>query len=137
MVEMFTPMPLYSNLDDNSSSFVFMYSYKPSEHLGDSETSKYDMNGWSPEGDSFNLTNSDLMGTIFEGNDGYTVPAFGVTYAKQNQSIFKNISLNAENNGTTEAGISATLNIASKSSESPRETTLYGQDLYRVYSNYS
>ena len=137
MVEMFTPMPLYSNWDDNSSSFVFMYSYKPSEHLGDSEASKYDMNGWSPEGDSFNLTNSDLMGTIFEGNDGYTVPAFGVTYAKQNQSMFKNISLNAENNGTTEAGISATLNIAAKSSESPRETTFYGQDLYRVYSNYS
>ena len=136
MVDMFTPMPLYSNWDDDSSTYVFMYTYKPSEHLGDDDSGQYDMNGWSPTGDSFNLTKSELMGEVFNGSDenGYVVPGFGVTYAKQNQSMFKNIGLNAENHGATEAGIAATLNIASKSSESPRETSFYGQDIYSVFS---
>lgn len=134
--EMFTPMPLYSNWDDDSSTFVFMYTYKPSEHLGDNTASKYDMNGWSKEGDGIDLTNDEIMGKLLQDN-GYTVPAFGVTYAKQNQSIFKNIRLSTQNNGVTEAGLAATFNIVSKTSESPRETMLYGQDLYRVFSQYS
>lgn len=37
----------------------------------------------------------------------------------------------------TEASISAAMNIAAKSSEGTRELALYGQDLYRVYSNYA
>lgn len=134
--EMFTPMGLYSDWDDDSSTFVFMYTYKPSEHLGDDETGKYDMNGWSRDGDGINLTNDEIVGKVF-GDKGYEIPAFGVTYAKQNQSIFKNIRLNTESNGATEAGLAATFNIASKNSEGPRETTLYGQDLYRIFTQYS
>ena len=136
LVDMFTPIPINADWDEDSSSFVFMYSYKPSEHLGDEETSNTDMNGYAPVGDSFNLTNEELMGLIM-GDNGYTVPAFGVTFAKQNQTIFKNVRLTTENAGVTEASIAATFNIAAKGSESPRESVLYGQDLYRVYSQYA
>ena len=134
--EMFTPISINNHWDEDTSSFIFMYSYKPSEHLGDSDTGNADMNGWSPEGDGINLTKEEIMGQMFS-DGGYTIPAFGVTFAKQNQSIFTNISLNTENAGVTEAGLAATFNIAAKASESPRETVFYGQDLYRVYSQYS
>ena len=132
----FTAYPLYGDWDTDESSFVFMYTYKPSEHLGDMDTKGEDMNGYSREGDGLNLTDKEYMGLI-TGDDGYTIPAFGVTYAKQNQSMFNNIRLNTVDAGVTEAGLAATFNIASKASEGPRETMLYGQDLYRVYSQYS
>ena len=136
--EMFTPMSLYSDWDDDSTGYVFMYTYQPSQHLGDSSTSSVDMNGWSSEGDGVDLTDDEIVGSIL-GNKGnyYNIPAFGVTYGKQNQSIFKNIHLSTTSMAVTEASISSTLNIASKTSEGPREIPLYGQDLYRVYSNYS
>jgi hypothetical protein len=133
---MFTPYHLYSDWATDESSFVFMYTYKPSEHLGDEDSNIKDMNGYSQKGDGLNLTDEELMGMLTS-DDGYTIPAFGVTYAKQNQSIFKNIRLSTADAGVTEAGLASTFNIASKASESPRETVLYGQDLYRVFSNYS
>lgn len=133
---MFTPYNLYSDWTTDDSSFVFMYTYKPSEHLGDDETGLADMNGYRRDGDGINFTDEELMG-ILTNDDGYSMPAFGVTYAKQNQSIFKNIRLNTSDAGVTEAGLASTFNIASKASESPRETALYGQDLYRVFSQYS
>ena len=135
---MFTPMPLYSNWDDDSSGYVFMYTYQPSQHLGDESTSTVDMNGWSPDGDGLDLSDDEIVGSVLpNSDDAYIIPAFGVTYAKQNQSIFKNIQLTTANMAVTEAGIAATFNVAAKSSESPRESVLYGQDLYRIYSNYS
>lgn len=134
--KMFTPVSINDSWDEDTSSFIFMYSYKPSEHLGDYNSRSCDMNGWSPNGDGLDLTDEELMGEMFR-DDGYTVPSFAVTFAKQNQSIFKNITLNTENAGVTEAGLAATFNIAAKASESPRESTLYGQDLYRVFSQYA
>lgn len=135
IAEMFKPMPIYSDWEEDSSTFLFMYTYKPSEHLGDN--SNRDMNGWSPKGDGLDLTDEELTGKLFSTGDGYVIPAFGVTYGKQNQSIFKNIRLSSESTGVTEAALAATVNIASKGAENPRESTLYGQDLYKVYSSYS
>lgn len=137
--DMFTPIPTedVTRWDSDDSSFVFMYTYKLSEHLGDAEKSRADMNGYDPKGDGLDLTDEGIKGTVLDFDNKYKIPAFGVTYAKQNQSIFKNISLSTESPGVTEAGLAATFNIASKGAESPRETTLFGQDLYRVYSNYA
>lgn len=136
ILDMFKPKDLMSNWNQDQSSFIFLYTYKPSEHLGDFGDSKYDMNGWSPYGDGFSLTDADVRGDLFS-DEGYTVPAFGVTFAKQNQSIFKNITLNSENAGVTEASIAATAQIAAKGSDSPRESTLFGQDIYKVFTQYA
>ena len=134
--KLFKPLSIYDDWDDDSSTFVFMYVYKLSEHLDNSSSSKSDMNGWSENGDGLDLTDDEIVGKVLS-DDGYTIPAFAVTYAKQNQSIFKSVRLGNQTLGTTEVGLAATYDIASKASESPRETTLYGQDLYKVYSNYS
>lgn len=132
----FKPIPTCQDWDDDTSTYMFLYTYKPSEHLGTADASNLDMNGWSPDGDGFDLTNEDIIGTLFN-DDGTVVPAFGVTFAKQNQSYFKNISLTSKSPGVTEVGIANTMNIASKAGEEIRNTTLYGQDIYKIYSNYS
>ena len=135
--DMFTPISINDDWDEDSGGYVFVYNYQPSQHLGDSTTSNVDMNGWSPNGDGLDFTDSEILANVLPDDNGYKIPAFGVTYAKQNQSVFKDIKLSTASMAVTEASISATMNIAAKSSESVRESTLYGQDLYRVYSNYS
>lgn len=134
----FTPIPSCQNWDDDTYTYMFLYTYKPSEHLGGQDTSNMDMNGWSPEGDGYDLTDEDIIGTLFDENEiGYSVPAFGVTFAKENQAYFKNISLSTKQHGVTEVGLNATMQIAAKASETIRETTLYGQDIYKVFANNS
>lgn len=134
--ELFKPYSLYGDWANEDMSYVFMYTYKPSEHLGDTGDNAVDMNGWNADGDGVDLTNDDDAKMLFD-DEGYQIPAFGVTYAKQNQSIFKNIRLNTSDAGVTEASLAATNNIASKVSEGPRESMLFGQDLYRVFNQYS
>ena len=108
-----------------------MYTYKPSEHLGDEDSNIKDMNGYSQKGDGLNLTDEELMGMLTS-DDGYTIPAFGVTYAKQNQSIFKNIRLSTADAGVTEAGLASTFNIAISEYSSP-PTTLADVELPSIY----
>lgn len=136
MKGMFKPLSLYEDWNKDETSFVFMYTYKPSEHLENTENSDMDMNGFSQKGDGIDLTDDDIVGSIF-GDDGKTIPAFGVTYAKQNQAFFKDIKLSSVSHAATEAGIAGTMNVASKASESPRESQLYGQDIYKILSNNS
>ena len=69
--------------------------------------------------------------------NGFVVPCFGVTFAKQNQSYFKNINLSMEDHQVTEFSMRNEVAISYQSNQGPRETTLLGQDLYAVYSNYS
>ena len=69
--------------------------------------------------------------------DGYVVPSFGVTFAKQNQSFFKDIRLSMEDHQVTEFSVKNEVMISYQSNRGPRETSMVGQDLYSVYSNYS
>jgi hypothetical protein len=70
-------------------------------------------------------------------NDGFVVPSFGVTFAKQNQSFFKDVRLSMEDHQVTDFSIRNQLMISYQSNRGPRETTMVGQNLYSVYSNYS
>lgn len=128
MANMFKAMPYFSNWDTDSSTFVYVYHYKPSEHLG---IGQYADDGFQLESDEAEF--------IFSNNNGNgkKVPGFGVTFAKQNQSYFSNLSLNTENAAVTEASIAATGYIAAKGSTLPQSTTLFGQDLYKVRTSYS
>ncbi len=137
MTDMFRPISIQNNWDEDTTTFVFMYAYKPSEHLGSVDSGNKDMNGWSPHGDGVDLTDDEIVGKILSDESPYSIPAFAVTYAKQNQSLFKNVRLSTVSHGVTEAGLAATFNIASKSGDGPRESSLYGQDLYPVFSQYS
>lgn len=116
--------------NDDRQSFVFLYPYRPSQHLKT-------QNGYRYDGIDLTADENDLPPCLVDNQDGNVIPAFGVTFARQNQSFFKNITLNTEQPQTSEIGLFATMDIASKSSESPRETTLYGQDIYRIFSSNS
>lgn len=133
----------YSKMDRRDTScFVCLYANKPSQHLD----VKYDNTEYMYKDDGFNLSNA--WGEVLESVDlipqmsdtvvnAYKIPAFGVTYGKQNQSIFKKINVNMQNPQVTEASIAATQFIASMNNEAPNKTAIYGQDLYRIYANYS
>ena len=132
----FTPIPSCEHWDDNTYTYMFLYNYRPSEHLGNASANDMDMNGWSPSGDGFDLTDEDIIGKLYcDENGSFGVPAFGVTFGKGNQSYFKDIKLSTGQFGVTEAGLNATFQIAAKGSETIRQTTLYGQDIYKVYAN--
>lgn len=124
VANMFTVYPYNSDWEEESSSFVFIYTYKLSEHLG---TNQY------PD-DGFQLNTEQLD---FIGDSEYSIPAFGVSYGKQNQSIFKNITLTTQDSNITEAAIYATMDIASRGSTGARESKLFGQDLYKIKTSYA
>ena len=65
-----------------------------------------------------------------------SVPVFAVSYGKQNQQYFKNISLNQNNPATTEASVMAIERLIGRSDKTT-SIELVTQDLYNIYSDYS
>lgn len=130
-----------SNKSKDTSSYVCIYSSRPSSKLAlgdDSGNNMYKDDGFTVADAMGNIVeeSKDLYG-LDENGGGNPVSVFGVTYAKQNQSYFKNISVGMENPQVTEASIAATMNIAAAANAEPRAPMSFGQDLYRVYSDYS
>lgn len=112
----------------DTSSFVFLYTYRPSELLdtgGDFRNDGVYVDGYR----------KDLLPVSLSDSGGLYIPAFGITYGKQNQGIFKSIELKSSESTITDAAIGKTMNVASKASESPRETELFGQDVYSIYAS--
>lgn len=133
---MFKPQPFNSNIfDDNriNGSYIALYPYKPSERLDIRD----DTGSYAYKQDSFDLWDDEQLPVSLATLTDEAIPAFAVSFAKQNQGLFKNISLTTGNQQITEHSIVAQMDIAARGSMGPGESTLYGQDLYRVYSNYS
>ena len=124
--------------DDIETSFVVLYSGEKSGKLAnDSSDGK---NGYTDDG--FDI--ADTWGRVTpitsmcdSLDDGYIIPAFGVTFAKQNQSFFSDVSLSMQDHQITEYAIRNMLYLANGANLGPRGSNLIGQDLYAVYSNYS
>jgi len=138
---MFKPHPFNSKIFNNTpitGSYVALYPYTPSERLDIRD----DSGQYGYKSDGFDITDNsnDLPVSLktLEDTDK-AIPAFAVSFGKQNQSFFKNISLTTSNQQITEHSIIAQMDISGRRSmsEGPAESTIYGQDLYRVYSNYS
>lgn len=68
---------------------------------------------------------------------GYYVPSFGVAFSRQNNQIFKNISLDMSTPLITSAAAAALTRISQSVANNDRKLTLMGQDVYPVFSNYS
>lgn len=141
--EMFTPQSYNKSLNEKTlsgPSYVCFYPQQPSQHL-DLPESEYANDGFDIINDinatgSFcgPLTISDLQ--KIDDND-YIIPAFGVEYGSQKQSIFKNININMDNPQTTEISVANMFNLANSSNEDMKKVRFTGQDLYKIYSNYS
>jgi hypothetical protein len=140
--KMFTPLPYVECINDNvmsGPSYICFYPHKASHHL-DNPSSQY-------PNDGFNIT--DLNGTAeFNGpltigdlensdENNYIIPAFGVEYGTQKQSIFKNININMDNPQTTEVAVATQFALANRNNEDMTKLRFEGQDLFKIYSNYS
>jgi hypothetical protein len=140
--KMFTPLPYVECINNNvmsGPSYICFYPHKASHHL-DNPSSQY-------PNDGFNIT--DLNGTAeFNGpltigdlensdENDYIIPAFGVEYGTQKQSIFKNININMDNPQTTEVAVATQFALANRNNEDMTKLRFEGQDLFKIYSNYS
>lgn len=123
--KIFSVFPRNDDKYKNKSHFVFLYEYTMSRHLDVDD-------GYTD--DAFDYT--DLPPCLAQ-DDGVVVPCFGVSYAQQNQAFFQNIKLTTEAPRVTDWSIQAQYNISGGASRGPRETTLFGQDIYSIYSQNS
>lgn len=145
--EMFTPIP-YDNLDFSKvyteTQYVFMYPEEMSKHLDLEAGARYENEKYKYQDDSFILVEEGGVpaqpgktpNTFYE-KKGMNVPVIGVTFAKQNQSFFKNINVSMDSPKTTEVAINNTFLIAEKYNKGNTQITALGQDLFPIYSNYS
>lgn len=136
MEDMFTAVPyMKKGLNQTeTSTYIFLYPYQMSQYLNG--MSQYEDDGFYLIDGQGNLSDEETPASLMD-DDGSYVPCFGVSYAKQNQAFFRNFGANMNNPAVTEASIMSTMNIASAAAQNPRATSLFAQDVYRNYSNYS
>lgn len=99
--------------------------------------------------DGFNINTPDDIpspfkskSTIYDESDienryGYNVPAFGVSFGRQNQSLFKNLTLNMDSPAMTEIAAMNLANVAELGSSHEHRVAFYGQDIFNIFKNYS
>ena len=148
--EIFTPHSLYDGTSRTGrrigNTYLIMYTYEPS-HLLDLEQDKSD--GVNYGNDSFDI--ADSLGDITQeslevmkkknddnGGNNYSICAFGVTAAKQNQSYFTKINVGMDNPRVTDYAIMNKFQLANLGRKGGTINGVgVGQDLYSVYSNRS
>lgn len=146
MADVFRPIP-YQEMKkelETSNKFVIIYTHKPSEHLY-TEANEFRWDGfdiWAADGKSGEVENNPPM--IFKSDTlnpnptgDYHVPSFGVAVNRQENTIFKNISLTNRNPVQTEAAMVALSNILDRAKNRSGAVTFHGQDMYNVFSSYS
>lgn len=147
LVDAFTAFP-YSDIGKprEENKFVIMYADHPSDTMTDKNGHKTDSFDIKPTENNENVPPSfknvplDTENVDPDNNmlvHGYGVPAFGVSFGRQKQSIFKNINVNMNNPMTTSVSIQATTDIANMGKDSARRVYFQGQDTFSIYSNYS
>lgn len=154
MAEIFTPHRIYDSADYVNSrgfgtTYVLMYTHEPSKNL-DVKVYEHDI-GMENDGidiadsignilpDAVTITSEDdeyADGGKDDISNNYNIPAFGVTFAKQNQTYFKNITLNMEGGRTTDYAIMNTLVLANEEGNgdvnAPRTKA---QNMYPIFAN--
>lgn len=142
MEEAFKPLP-YNEMGEprDENHFVTIY-------VGPTASIASEMNNYKDDG--FDINTPDEIPAPFKSKGavseddtdaqsryGYNVPAFGVSFARQNQQIFKNISLSMANPMATGISINVTSQVAELGSSHEHKVMFYGQDIYNIYKNYS
>ena len=140
MKNLFKPIPYEKIMYPEKKfhpSFIIMYTYEYS--------SKLNMDDGYYNNDSFDIATEmydELPKPITTKTEatGYKIPAFGVSYGKQYQSYFKDISVSMDSPMVTEHALKAQFEIATmhgNKGENGKNVTVLGQDLYTIYANNS
>lgn len=146
IASIFTPQTPYGNNGyemgwDNArgigNTYVLMYTHQPS-HFSESKRNE---NTTEYKKDQLSFIEPQLV-TLNEAKkpgENYNIPAFGVTFGKQNQLYFKNINVNMANPRETDVSIANAFILADneRKGDSVLAPTTVGQDLYSIYSNRS
>lgn len=140
IADVFKAFPYNSAVRSNGikSSFVVLYSNQKSSIL-DIKSDKGKM-GYKTDGFDIANTWGEIVPQVMfsdDDEDSFVVPCFGVTFAKQNQSYFKDVKLSMKDHQITDFSIRNEVMISYQNNKGPKETAIIGQDLYSVYSNYS
>lgn len=144
IVNIFKPHGLYNDSDGGQrnvgNTYLLMYTHETSHNLGESKEYK---NGVKYEDDGVDIADTTGMiteeaaETFIKGNmDKYTIPAFGVTFGKQNQSYFKDIEVNMENPRQTDFAIYNQFKLAAQEKRGDVNSPItLGQNMFSIYSN--
>lgn len=135
--QVFTPIPYNKiGLVKPQTNFVCLYTYAKSNNLNIPNSQYVD--------DGFMLNDKEQLQTYMPylldknvGENGYTIPAFGVSYGKQYQSYFTAIHPTMESPIVTEQVLKTQFILASKAKDTSQKINFYGQDLYTIYGNNS
>lgn len=127
----FKPMPWgVRGKDIDTPQFTIIYVGEPAKHPNTDESNSHD--NFNP--DSLDVRR-DGTTNVMEGFDdtegNYKLPCFLVAFSAQNNSIFKNFTLNMNNSVVTDQSIAAVFNISNMGEKNKR--VHYGQDLYNIY----
>lgn len=159
LADLFRPMPANTVPPPQmENKFIVMYTHQPSSvttvDKSDFRVDSFDI--WS-ESDGMNvvpavfkktgmpkdeqvpaaaMTKKDVLDEQIN-RYGYNVPAFGVAYSRQNNSIFKSVKASMDNPVMTEQAVLAMGAIAELGNSTKKKVCFYGQDIYPIYSNYS
>lgn len=148
IADIFTPKSIYDGSEKSGravgNTYILMYSHEPSHMLNIRKSNKNDL-GYPDDvldiADVAGNINPEVVNILQSNNNnssnGYTVPAFGVTFAKQNQMYFKGLSIGMDNPRETEEAIANRLRLADQESAGAGRSTptTVGQNLYSIYSN--
>lgn len=144
---MFTPQSIYGENSKNTlgygNTYILMYTHEVSKFLDSREEEdvrvaddKLDMaDTWG----NIKPQSLEYFKAAIDANDiSINVPAFGVTYGKQNQNYFKHITLNMDTPQVTDYSIMNQLKLAEGGAHGdvayPKGV---GQDMFGIYSNRS
>lgn len=144
----FKPNVMYDakdcNIGNMGSTYILLYPHEVShmtEEDADNGYLGFKNDGFRLDQDGINLdkTVAAILSTKdAEGDTDYVIPAFGVTYAKQNQSYFKNIMVNMNNPRVTDTSIANLFYLGNLGVNGDLVSpAAVGQDLYSVYSDRS
>lgn len=143
--EIFTPFNFYDGINHTTNignTYVLMYQHEPSHHIGDknSTSSDYDDDGFDiVENGTLTPVADGLFGNVTNDKGiSFTVPAFAVTYGRQSQSYFTNVSVNTDSPKITDNVIYNLLRLSRGTSKGDvRAPYATAQDMFSIYSNRS
>ena len=152
IVNMFRPTSDMTMKVGDMSTYLVMYTHNISHVLPNRDEDKFRNDGFdiadvtgeiSPDAITL-FKEEDTEEGRAQGRDKLNVkiPAFGVTFARQNQSIFKNITVNMESPKLTDYSISNMFKIARMTGaggayEKTTQMKTIAQDAYSVFANQS
>lgn len=139
----FTPNPIYDERKYLGNTYVCAYVYEPS-HLVDNDAykSEFGTDGLllTKDNTEASLEQSEALQMDYVSADTLemTIPAFGVTFGRQNQSYFKSIEINMDTPKNTDYGILNLLELSKLGGKGfSSEPFAVGQDIFSNYSNRS